>query len=143
MEIILKALDIICASRIWQDKPPSHTLRVLLYMQNKGWLYVPSISGEIQAVIGAYRIPDVNEETLSRLPVKEEGTILYVPFVVSTTEEYNMYKVVRESMKQYLIQNPDITEIVLEGKDDKLRRYKIGVNNGKEQKLRASSTTNV
>jgi len=95
-------------------------------MHNKGWLYTPIINNKVQAVIGAYRIPEVNDEILSRLPTDESGNILYIPFVISVTKEDNMYEVVRGAMKEYLRINPDITEIVLEGKDDKLRRYKIG-----------------
>lgn len=126
MDLILQSLDIIVESRLWKDRTPSHILKLLLYMHNKGWLYTPIINNKVQAVIGAYRIPEVNDEILSRLPTDESGNILYIPFVISVTKEDNMYEVVRGAMKEYLRINPDITEIVLEGKDDKLRRYKIG-----------------
>ncbi len=126
MDLILQSLDIIVESRLWKDKTPSHILKLLLYMHNKGWLYTPMIEGKVHAVIGAYRIPEVTDEILSRLPVSENGNILYIPFVISVTKEDNMYEVVRGAMKEYLKINPDIIEIVLEGKDDKLRRYKIG-----------------
>lgn len=126
MDLILQSLDIICDSRIWKDKKPSYILKILLYMHNKGWLYTPMIEGKVQAVIGAYRIPEVTEEVLSRIPTEENGTILYIPFVVSIGKEDNIFRVVRAATKEYLDNNKDITEIVLEGKDDKLRRYKIG-----------------
>ena len=82
MEIILKALDIIYESRLWKDRPPSHTLKTLLYLYNKGWLYIPIENNKIKAVIGAYRIPDTNKDTLEKIPVVEQGKILYIPFVV-------------------------------------------------------------
>lgn len=126
MEIIFQALDIICESRLWQDKTPSEILKILLYMHNKGWLYTPIIDGKVQAVIGAYRIDEVTDEKLVKLPKDNSGKILYIPFVISLTKEDNMYEVVRSAMKQYLKENPDIEEIVLEGKDDRLKRYKIG-----------------
>lgn len=126
MEIIFQALDIICESRLWQDKTPSGILKILLYMHNKGWLYTPIVDGKVQAVIGAYRIPEVTDENLVKLPTDNLGKILYIPFVISLSKEDNMYEVVRNSTKEYLKNNPDIVEIVLEGKDDKLRRYKIG-----------------
>lgn len=95
-------------------------------MHNKGWLYTPIVDGKVQAVIGAYRIPEVTDESLVRLPTDNLGKILYIPFVISLSKEDNMYEVVRSSTKEYLKNNPDIVEIVLEGKDDKLKRYKIG-----------------
>ena len=131
LDIILQSLDIIHASRIWQDKTPSHTLRILLYMHSKGWLYAPAIDGKVQAVIGAYRVSEVTDEILGRLPQESIGKILYIPFVISVAKEDNMYVVVRHAMKEYLSKNTDIEEIVLEGKDDKLRRYKIGEQYGK------------
>lgn len=142
-EPILQALDIICTSRIWQDKTPSQILRILMYVHNRGWLYVPVTDNKAQAVIGAYRIKEVNESTLGNLPVKEEGNILYVPFVVSINPDANMYEVVRSAMRQYLDQNSDIIEIVLEGKDDNLKRYKLGEKNGQEQSAGITSTADI
>ena len=143
MEIILKALDIIYESRLWKDRPPSHTLKTLLYLYNKGWLYIPIENNKIKAVIGAYRIPDTNKDRLEKIPVVEQGKILYIPFVVSTSKEDNIYRVIRESLKSYLSNNIGIEEIVLEGKDDKLRRFKIGDSNGKIKEPRTPSPTNV
>lgn len=125
IDTILQSLDIIHESRLWKDKPPSHTLRILIYMHNKGWLYTPTGNGKVKAVIGAYRIPDVTDEILNKLPTEESGTILYICFAISLNKEDNIYRIARETLNTYLEKNQDITEMVLEGKDDKLRRYKI------------------
>lgn len=143
IETIFQSLDIIVTSRIWKDKPPSHTLKILLYMNAKGWLYAPEENDKVQAVIGAYRIPDVTDEAIGRLPEKESGIILYIPFVINVSKADNTYKVVRNAMRKYLKENADINEIVLEGKDDKLRRYKIGDQYGQSQELRIPRTTEV
>lgn len=137
-EIILRSLDIICASRIWKDKTPSHTLRILMYMNSKNWLYVQG-----NAVIGAYRVPDTSDETLGRLPTEEIGNKLYIPFVLSLNKEYNIYGDVRKATTIYLEKNQDIREIVLEGKDDRLRIFKIGERYGQEQRVEFTSDTTV
>lgn len=132
MDVIFQALDLILDSRLWKGKPPSHTLKILLYMKSKNWLYTPMIDGKVKAVIGAYRIPEVTDEILDRLPTEEQGKILYIAFVVSINKEDNIFEVVRNATREYLEANPDVEEIVLEDKNDKLRRYKIGENNGKK-----------
>lgn len=142
MENILQALDIICESRLWKDNPPSYTFRILMYMNSKNWLYTPTKDGKVKAVIGAYRIPEVTDEILNRLPVTEDGTILYVPFVVSLNKNDDIFEVVRETTRKYLKDNSDITEIVLEGKDNKFRRYKIGAENEQGQIATVTDTSN-
>ena len=132
MEIIFQALDIICESKLWQDKKPSEILKILLYMHNKGWLYTPIIDGKVQAVIGAYRIDEVTDEKLVKLPKDNSGKILYIPFVISLTKEDNMYEVVRSAMREYLKENTDIEEIILEDKKNNIKRYKIGDKYGEE-----------
>jgi len=132
MEIIFQALDIIIGGKLWEEKKPSEILRILLYMHNKGWLYTPIVDGKVQAVIGAYRILEVTDENLVKLPTDNLGKILYIPFVISLSKEDNMYEVVRNSMREYIKENPDIEEIVLEDKNNNIKRYKIGDNYGKE-----------
>ena len=142
MELILKSLDLIYESGLWKDKPPSHILRILMYMNNKGWLYTPSVNGEVKAVIGAYRIKE--GDNLDKLPLKEEGNILYVPFVISLNKEDNIFEVVRETTRKYLDDNPDIEEIVLHDKNEKFRRFKIkGEENGETETVRATTDTAV
>lgn len=141
MDIILQSLDIICESRIWKDKKPSDTLRILMYMHNKKWLYTPTVDRKVKAVIGAYRIPEVTDEILNRLPTEESGTILYICFAISLNKEDNIYRIARESLNTYLKENQDITELVLEGKDDSLKRYKIGETYGIKQRAEPTNTT--
>ncbi len=138
MNQILQSFDIIIESRLWKELKPSKVLQVLMYMNNKGWLY---LSGD--AVIGAYRIPSVTVEHMDILPRNEMGNILYVPLVLSLNKNTNIFKDVRREMRKYLEKNIDIIEIVLQGKDDKIRRYKIGVSNGKIKEFRFTSNAHV
>lgn len=141
MKTILEALDIIIEKQLWPEKKPSEILKILLYVYGKGWLYTPKVNGNIVAVLCAYRIN--NENNLTKLPSVEEGTILYVPFAVSLTGD-NLFKVIRESLNVYLEHNPDIIELILEDKNNKIKRYNLkGASNGQEQGLTASSNANV
>lgn len=139
--LVLKALDIVIESRLWNDKKPSEVLNILMYLHTKGWLYTPLVDGKVQAVVAAYRIKDGSN--LMNLPLKEEGNILYIPFVLSIDNNIGMFRIMREIMKSYLNDNPDVTEILLEGKDDRLRRYKIGAKNGFKQRAESTSNANV
>lgn len=134
MEILLKSLDLIIENQLWPEKKPSEVLRILLYTQERGWIYTPNIDGDIKAVICAYRIKDVSDESLTKMPVKDEGNILYVPFIVSTEKDKSLFHVIRESCKIYLEQNPDIEELAFEDKNNNIKRYNLkGALNGQEQ----------
>lgn len=124
-EILLQSLDIIIEAKLWEDKKPSEIFKILMYVHNKGFLYTPLIDGKVIAVLCAYRIPEVNDENLVKLPIKESGKILYVPFALSLNKEDNIFRVVRESLNIYLEKNNDIEEIVLEDKNKKLKRYSL------------------
>lgn len=125
IETIFKALDIITEEKLWDDKKPSEILRILLYVHNKGWLYTPTSDGEVVAIICAYRIKEINEDGLRKLPLDEDGKILYVPFVLSIKKDDNLFHIVREACSIYLNENRDIEEIVLEDKNQKIKRYNL------------------
>ena len=132
-DLILKSLDIIIEEKVWEDKKPSEILRILMYLHNKGWLFFSKINGEIKAILSAYRINEVTDDSLKTLPVDENGHILYVPFVLSLNKNENLFHIIREATNIYLKDNPDIEEIVLEDKNNQIKRYSLkGALNGKE-----------
>lgn len=134
IEILLKSLDLITEYQLWPEKKPSEIMKILLYTQAKGWIYTPNINGEIKAVICAYRIKDLSDDSLTKIPIKEEGNILYVPFIVSMEKEKSLFHVIRESCKLYLEQNPDIEELAFEDKNNNIKRYNLkGALDGQEQ----------
>ncbi len=136
-ELILQAFDVMVAKKIWHDVSASSLLKILMFLESKGWLYIL----EDKAVVAAYRIKEISE--LTKIPENECGTILYVPMVISLKKEENVYKIVRSALNIYLEENPDITELVLEDKNEKLKRYKIGDKNGKLEESTATSYANV
>ena len=132
-DLILKSLDIIIEEKVWEDKKPSEILRILMYLHSKGWLFFSKINGEIKAILSAYRINEVTDDSLKTLPVDENGHILYVPFVLSLNKNENLFHIIREATNIYLKDNPDIEEIVLEDKNNQIKRYSLkGALNGKK-----------
>lgn len=132
-KVILGSLDAIIESKLWPDKKPSEIFNILMYVNSKGWLYTPTVDGNVEAILCAYRIPEVSKDTLNKMPLEDSGKILYVPFVLALNKKINLFHIVRESCKIYLEEHPDIEEIVLEDKNQKVKRYAIkGVSNGKK-----------
>ncbi len=141
MKVVFDALDIIIDKKLWPEKKPSDILRILLYVHGRGWLYTPVVDGQVTAVICAYRIKE--GDSLTAMPVKEEGTTLYVPFALSLVGN-NLFKIIRETLNLYIKDNPDIEELVLEDKNNKIKRYNLrGASNGQEQRPRVTSNPNV
>lgn len=141
--LILKALDIIIETKLWPDRKPSEILKILNYISNKGWLYTTSIETDIKTIVCGYRIQEVTDDNLVKLPIEETGTILYIPFVISLNKEDNIYRIVRESLSIFLKENQDLTEIVIEDKNHKIKRYNLkGELHGEEPTVTAPDTTN-
>lgn len=142
-DLITKSLDILVENKLWKDRKPSEILKILMYVNDKKWLYSSIVDNEIRAIICAYRIQNVDEENLTKLPVTDVGNILYIPFVLSINKEDNIFRIIKESLSIYLENNPDIKEIVLENKNNRIKRFNIkGDCNGKKQAARASSPSN-
>lgn len=140
--IILQAFDMVMKAQLWPDKTPSETLQIIMYVHNKGWLYTPIVNDKVAAVICAYRIKEVTEESLVKIPVKEEGNILYGVFVVSFSDD--AYSVIRSSLGVYLEENKDITELVLKDKNENIKRYNLrGAFDGEKQSAGITSNADV
>ncbi len=142
-EAILQALDIIVEDKIWPDRKPSQILNILMYVNSKGWLYTTSVQNKVRTIICGYRIPEVSDDTMVKLPVEEIGTILYIPFVLSLNKEDNIYKIIREALGIFLKENQDLTEMVIEDKNNKIKRYKLGESYGEESATTVASTSNI
>lgn len=129
MDTLLKALDAIIESQIWPDKKASEIIKILLLIHGKGYLYTPTVDGKLKAVFCAYRIKEGDE--LTKIPLEQDGKILYVPFLVSLEKDSNLFNVIRESCRIYLEANPDIEEMMIENKNNEIKRYKLkGEQNG-------------
>lgn len=129
MDILLTSLDAIIESQIWPDKKASEIIKILMFVHGKGYLYTPTVDGKLKAVFCAYRIKEGDD--LTKIPLEQDGKILYVPFLVSLEKDSNLFNVIRESCRIYLEANPDIEEMILEDKNNQVKRYKLkGEKNG-------------
>lgn len=143
--IILKAFDLILKHKIWEDKTPSEILKILMYLHTKGWLYIPVVDGKIEAIIAAYRIEYINDSSLVKIPVTEIGNTLYVPLALNLSDK-SLYRTIRNSLKSYLEDNPNVNEIVFEElRTNKIKRHKLnkGASYGKQKRARVTSDTNI
>lgn len=123
MELLLQALDLIIENKIWPDKKPSEIIKILLLVHGKGYLFTPIFEGKVKAVFCAYAISE--GDSLTSIPDKSIGNILYVPFMVSVNKRENIFNIIRESCRIYIENNPNIKEIMLEDKNNKIKRYKL------------------
>lgn len=129
-KLILQSLDLIIEHALWPEKKASEIFNILMYVHTKGWLYTPNKEGKIIAVICAYRIPNIDGDNLTKMPIEESGNILYVPFVIAIEKNVNLFHIIRESCKLYLKENPDIEQIVLEDKNKKVKTFNLKVTQG-------------
>ena len=122
-------------SNIYKDTKPSDWFRVLMFMHKNGWLYFAQEDGEIVLVVGMYRIKKFNLNDIKKLPEKEEGDILYIPFFASHAKDKMLP---RKLLKQYLDNHKNIKEIAFYA-NDKKRSFKR-VRSRKNGKRKSKTT---
>lgn len=130
-ELLKKCLLLIWSSGICPKTKPNEWVKRIWYMHRKGWLFVHVLNDEIEVIVGAYRVKEVNETTHLNMPEIEEGEILFVPFMVSRSEDKLM---VRRMLGKYMKENL-VKEIVFYGVDnEKVTLKHTGEENGKEER---------
>lgn len=108
-----RLFESICRLVIESDIAPNVTrlewMSDLLYMHKRRWLYCSMKGSRLVAIAAAYCIPEWNEHYLISMPEKEEGRILYIPFVVSSEEvPVAPLRLIRFCLRE----NPDVEEII-------------------------------
>ena len=63
-KLILQSLDLIIEHALWPEKKPSEIFNILMYVNEKGWLYTPNKDGKIIAIVCAYRIQNTEGDSL-------------------------------------------------------------------------------
>ena len=126
-EALRQILMMVLKSGIRPEMTPKEWLGIIFYCHKKGWLYGKYEDEKVKVAAVAYRIKDFNEKEYQEaktfiLPEKEEGRILFVPFIVS--KDKDVFKI-KKSTTQFLKLNPDITEIVFEDRNNRIKRFKV------------------
>ena len=141
-QFFLKIFNIVSTSGVCPDTTAQEWLKTLSYMHTKGWLFYGQEQGKIVTILGAYRIKEFDESKTDTMPIEEEGDILYIPFVVSYAKDKMILK---KMLNDYAKLYPNIKEVIFyeRNSDDKIKRFKIGEYNGKEEESRVTATTDV
>jgi hypothetical protein len=119
-QVLAQAFLMLKDKNIYPNAQPSDWLKVLLYMHKKGWLYIGFEKEKLAMVAGMYRIKKFDKDTIKKLPEKEEGNVLYVPFFASSAEDKLLP---RKLLQRYLSKHKDIKRIAFYA-DDKEKVFK-------------------
>lgn len=123
-ELLKKVYDLVLASEACPHLLPAQWMSRLLYMHRRGWLYCSVKGSELMAVAGAFRIRQWDEKYRDKLPEKEEGDLLYVPFVAS---EGKIPVAVLRLLRYCLRENPGIKKVIYDRKSQDPAREKFCV----------------
>lgn len=136
INFILKMYSFVIKSGVCPETSPSDWLKTICFMYEKGWIYNWKEGGNLVAVVGAYLVND--DSNLDNLPDKEEGTIIYVPFAATDSDDKLILK---KMMDRFIDKYPMATELIFfERNSDKKKRFKIGASN--EQRENAAVASN-
>lgn len=111
-------------NKVYDNIPMGDLLKDLYYLHKKGWLYVTIVNGRVEVAVAMYRIPEFKPEIVDKYPEKEEGNILYIPFMAS--EAVSKIKPLRY-LRSFLKKNPDIKQVIFD------RDKKVKIHNIKEK----------
>lgn len=123
-ELLKKVYDLVLASEACPHLLPAQWMSMLLYMHRRGWLYCSIRGNELFAVAGAFRICSWDEKFREKLPEREEGSTLYIPFVAS---DGSLPVAVPRLLRYCLRQQPGVQKVVYYRKsEDRFReRFRV------------------
>jgi hypothetical protein len=113
---LFQAYALIKETKIFDNLDDAQLIKVLLWCESKGWLYYRFERQKVIFVACMYNIHKFDEKTCYVVPIKSEGNILFVPFLVNISGENIMPKQV---LTEYLQRYPNTTQIVFYKGDSK------------------------
>ena len=137
---IIQAFVLVKESKVLEYLDDKQLLKVLLYCEARGWLHY-KYEGKKMVFVGCgYNIPKFDEKTCHILPVKSEGEVLYVPFIVSIAQDNTLPK---QAISEYLKEHPETRTVVYYKDDAKVPTIfnRKGASNGKREESRATAST--
>lgn len=118
-ELLRQVFQLFYESGIYKNDSLATHLKRLLYAHSKGWLYASVENDVVILAAMLYRIKEFNDKVFEVMPIKEEGTILFIPILVSkATDKFLANKL----LKRYL-KDKQIDEIVFQDIDDRIRHF--------------------
>ena len=121
-QLLLKAFFLVIKSGIFPETSLRQWPGILLFLHKKGFLFVGFEKEEPVVVAAAYRVKKKPKEFPKNYPEKEEGDILYVPWLVSFADDKFLPI---KLMHRYLKTNPDIKTVAFHdhSENDKLKVF--------------------
>lgn len=106
---IMQAFALIREAKMLQHLSNSKLIRVLLFCDIKGFLHYYYEGKQMMFVACAYMIPKFDEVTAHIIPLKGEGNVLYIPWVISRVMDKTAPKHI---LTDYLKEHPNTNQIV-------------------------------
>lgn len=121
MKFLMNATALLKKDRPEFDLKASDWFKILYYMHSNGWLYATLKEGQIDVLVGGYRVKDVPKIAEEiKLPENEEGEIFYIAFYVPRDKKLPI-----GAAKRFFQLNKDIKQIVFENNNEEIRQHKF------------------
>ena len=128
--ISLIAMQLVLKAKIRSDLTPKEWVNLLTNLNMRGMLYFGFQDGKIARIAIAYRVNEINEDTDSKIPDKEEGTILWIANFISFESDKSS---IRDEIRDLFLRYKDLTEIAFENPQGKIVRVQRKVINEREK----------
>lgn len=115
-KLLLMCLQLILKSGVCPQTTPQDWVKLLMFLHVKGWLYVFFEQDKLAFIGAAYCVTDGWD--YDQMPEKEEGDNLYIPFIVSFSDDKQLPL---KMIKKYLAKNPNVKRVVFFERNDDTR----------------------
>ena len=122
-QLLVKAFKLVIKNKVCPETPLRDWPKILLFLHKKGYLWAATEEGDLAVIAAAYRVPNLEEKTLEHYPEKEEGDILYVPWMTSIANDKMLPKKI---LTRYLEKHSEVNEVAFIDWNDnkKLKTFK-------------------
>jgi len=106
---IMQAFALVREAGMLQHLSNTQLIKVLLFCDVKGFLHYRYDGKQMVFVACGYMIPKFDAKTCHIIPLKSEGDILYIPWVISRAKDKTIPK---SAISDYLKEHPNTKQIV-------------------------------
>lgn len=114
---VMQAFAMVREAKMLQHLQPWQLIKVLLFCDIKGFLHYKYDGKKMIFVACGYMLPKFDEATAHIIPMKSEGDVLYIPWVISRAEDKTVPKQV---ISEYIKEHPNTKQIVFYKGDSKM-----------------------
>lgn len=114
---IMQAFALVKEAEILKHLSDKELIKILVFCDTRGFLQYRYVGKLMIAVACTYMIPKFDESTCHIIPLKDEGNILYVPWVVNVAEDKTL---LRKLISEFFKARTDIKQIIFYKDDSKV-----------------------